>query len=276
MIEIPECATLSRQLNETVRGLGIAEAIAGAAPHGFAFYSGNPARYGDLLTGRAIQEARAFGGILEIRLHGLLLLLNDGANLRYHNPGSPAPEKHQLFLQFDNGSALTCTVQMYAGIHLCGDGEYHSVYHQAAREKPSPLGDGFSEGYFIAMASQCGKLSAKAFLATEQRIPGLGNGVLQDILFCAHVHPRTKVSALSADDLKRLYRQIRETLREMTRLGGRDTEKDLFGQPGGYATLMSKNALDKPCPVCGGTVQRMSYLGGNVYVCPACQPLLKS
>jgi hypothetical protein len=31
------------------------------------------------------------------------------------------------------------------------------------------------------------KLSLKALLATEQRIPGLGNGVLQDILFKARM-----------------------------------------------------------------------------------------
>lgn len=276
MIELPECATLARQLNETVRGLEIIDAAAGAAPHGFAFYSGDPARYAAALKGRTVREARAFGGILEVHMDGLLLLFSDGANLRYHKPGSAIPEKHQLFLSFDNGSALTCTVQMYAGIYLCEEGEYHSVYHRAAREKPSPLTEGFSEGYFMAIASQSGKLSAKAFLATEQRFPGLGNGVLQDILFRARIHPKTRISALSADELMRLFRQIRETLREMTGLGGRDTEKDLFGQPGGYAALMSRNALEKPCPVCGDRVQRMSYMGGNVYVCPGCQPIAKT
>ncbi len=275
MIELPECAALSRQLNETVLGLKIVDAAAGSAPHGFAFYTGEPTRYAAALSGRTVREARAFGGILEVRMDGLLLLFNDGANLRYHPPGSPAPEKHQLVLRFDNGSALTCTVQMYAGIHLCSEDRYHSVYHQAAREKPSPLGEDFTKDYFLAMASQSGKLSAKAFLATEQRIPGLGNGVLQDILFLARIYPRTKVSALSPEALSGLYRQVTEILREMTRLGGRDTEKDLFGQPGGYATLMSRNALEKPCPVCGGRVQRMSYMGGNVYVCPECQPIAK-
>ena len=35
--------------------------------------------------------------------------------------------------------------------------------------------------------------SAKAFLATEQRIPGLGNGCLQDILFRAGLNPRKKL-----------------------------------------------------------------------------------
>ena len=276
MIELPECGVLSRQINENIRGLKIIDAAAGTAPHGFAFYTGEPARYAAALVGRTVLEARAFGGILEVHMDGLLLLFNDGANLRYHAPGSPVPEKHQLYLRFDNGSALTCTVQMYAGIHLCSEDRYHSVYHQAAREKPSPLGGDFTKDCFMAMASQSGKLSAKAFLATEQRIPGLGNGVLQDILFLARIHPKNRVSALSPEALGGLYLRVTETLREMARLGGRDTEKDLFGQPGGYATLMSRNALGKPCAVCGGRVQRMSYMGGNVYVCPECQPFIKT
>ncbi len=275
MIEFPESATLARQLNSSVRGLQILEAQAGAAPHGFAFYTGSPETYAGALKGRTLREARAFGGILEVDLGGLTLLFNDGANLRLHPPGGEVPKKHQLLLRLEDGSALTCAVQMYAGIHLCPEGEYHSVYHRAAHEKPSPLGEGFGEAYFLAMASGCGRLSAKAFLATEQRVPGLGNGVLQDILFLARTNPRTKVSALSFEDLLRLYRMTREALREMTEQGGRDTEKDLYGQPGGYATLMSRNALDRPCPACGGAVVRESYLGGNVYYCPACQPVMK-
>ncbi|MCQ4762422.1 hypothetical protein NE555_17590, partial [Alistipes onderdonkii] len=41
----------------------------------------------------------------------------------------------------------------------------------------SPLGDGFDAAYFDRLvAGAKPNLSAKAFLATEQRIPGLGNG----------------------------------------------------------------------------------------------------
>ena len=61
----------------------------------------------------------------------------------------------------------------------------------------------------------------------------------------------------------------------MTRAGGRDTEKDLYGQAGGYRTILSRNTLDKPCPVCGGALIREAYLGGNIYFCPVCQPMKK-
>ena len=55
--------------------------------------------------------------------------------------------------------------------------------------------------------------------------------------------------------------------------GGRDTEKDLFGCLGGYMTCLSKNTLDKPCPVCGGTIRKESYMGGSIYYCEGCQKI---
>ena len=273
MLELPESATLARQLNESVRGLRVVDALAGGSAHKFAFFSGDPADYAARLKGRVITKAEAFGGITEIDLDGLRLLLSDGANLRLYDPGRPLPEKHQLLLQLDTGHALVCTVQMYAGLHLCEAGRYHSKYHQAAHEKPSPLEGFFSRAYFLDMAAAFPKLSAKAFLATEQRIPGLGNGTLQEILLRAGIHPRAKLSILSQEKLDDLYLQVRDTLREMTSLDGRDTEKDLYAQPGKYITLMSKATLDGPCPVCCGPVRRESYLGGNVYFCPHCQAL---
>ena len=113
----------------------------------------------------------------------------------------------------------------------------------------------------------------KAFLATEQRFPGIGNGTAQDILFRAGLHPKRKLATLAKDDQDRLLASIVSTLREMTDLGGRDTEKDLFGKLGGYRTSMSKNTLAAGCPLCGGKITKEAYLGGSVYYCPHCQPL---
>jgi formamidopyrimidine-DNA glycosylase len=114
-------------------------------------------------------------------------------------------------------------------------------------------------------------MSAKAFLATKQRIPGLGNGVLQDILFNAGIHPKTKIETLSDEKINDLYESVKSTLSEMTKKGSRDTEKDLFGNYGGYTTKLSKKTMGTPCPVCGSSIVRQAYLGGNVYFCPICQ-----
>ncbi|MEM3648190.1 MAG: zinc finger domain-containing protein [Thermoproteota archaeon] len=129
----------------------------------------------------------------------------------------------------------------------------------------------FGKTYFNSLFKEdTGKLSLKAFLATEQRIPGLGNGVLQDILFNARMHPK-KVYTLTEKNLEKLFNSIKRTLAKMAAGGGRDTETDLYGRPGGYRTMLSGNTVGKPCLVCGETIVKEAYLGGSVYYCPRCQ-----
>ena len=96
---------------------------------------------------------------------------------------------------------------------------------------------------------------------------------MQDILFRAGIHPKRKLATLGDADAERLFRTLKSVLREMTDRGGRDTEKDLFGKPGGYAVQLSRNTCVEPCPVCGGPIVKEAYLGGAVYYCPGCQPL---
>jgi len=139
---------------------------------------------------------------------------------------------------------------------------------------PDPLTDGFDKAYFDALwKSVKPALSVKAFLATEQRIPGLGNGVLQDILWNARINPRRKLETINSKEQKKLYASVKSTLLAMRKQGGRDTEKDLFGNKGGYKTILSSNTLKNPCPACGSVIKREAYLGGNIYFCPVCQQI---
>jgi formamidopyrimidine-DNA glycosylase len=113
----------------------------------------------------------------------------------------------------------------------------------------------------------------KALLATEQRIPGLGNGVLQDILFKAGIHPKCKKSDISDSRKEQLFLSVKVALKKMADNGGRDTEKDIFGKPGGCKTILSKNTYKDPCPSCGDSVVKEAYMGGSIYYCPSCQVL---
>ena len=273
MFEIPESTTIARQLNEAVKGKTIKRVVVNASPHKFAFYCGNPNDYGSLLGGQVIGGTSGLGAMIEMEAGDRRIVLGDGANLRYYAAADKAPQKHQTLIELDDGSALVCTIQMYGTILAFVKGSYENKYYQIAKQKPSPLTHAFDEAYFFGLKTQeHGKLSAKAFLATEQRIPGLGNGVLQDILFYAGIHPKRKMATVSQSEYQGLYRSIRQTLLKMTELCGRDTEKDLFGNPGQYATVCSKNTEGKPCPVCGEKIQKMAYLGGAIYWCPHCQP----
>lgn len=274
MLEIPESFSMSRQITDTLCGKKIGRAVANASPHGFAFYFGDPLAYPELLAGREIGAARAVGGQIEVSLNGVTLLFGDGVNLRYYPSAEKIPSKHQLFLEFLDGSALIGSVQMYGFLSAYPDGANQNPYYLVAVEKPSPLLPDFNEAYFEKLFTDTKpKCSTKAFLATEQRIPGLGNGVLQDILFIAGVHPARSIGTLSDATREKLFKSVKETLRSMSDLGGRDTEKDLFGKEGGYKTFLSRKTWSFPCPQCGGSITRKAYLGGNVYFCGACQPL---
>jgi formamidopyrimidine-DNA glycosylase len=273
MLEWPEAQVIARQLNQCIKGKSIKTAVAARTAHKLTWYNGDPREYGERLSGRVIGESAGRGALVVVQAEPATLSFSDGINLRYHAQGEARPAKHQLVIEFTDGSALSAVTQMYGGVACFLNGVYDNPYFQAAIQKPDPLSPAFSLAYFkrLAGAVEVQKLSLKAFLATQQRIPGVGNGVLQDILFRARRHPKIKVGALSPSEIENLYKSVVSTLANMAKNGGRDTEKDLFGKNGGYISQMSKNSVRQPCPVCGTIIVKEAYLGGSVYFCPGCQ-----
>lgn len=275
MIEIPEAASLCRQILETCGGKPISRVTAGQTPHKLAWFYGDRNQYQGLLAGEAIKTAAPAGSLVRLEAGEAVILFAEGVNLRYHAGPGTIPAKHQFLLEFADGSALSGAVQMYGGMGVFIEGQLDNPYYRVAREKPSPLDAAFDRTWFDGLTATGGmeKLSLKAFLATEQRVPGLGNGVLQDILFAAGFHPKRKLSGLDTGLLDRLYSAIKDVLADMTKAGGRDTERDLFGRPGGYGVRLCAATVGKPCPKCGQAIVKQAYLGGSVYFCPGCQKL---
>lgn len=274
MIEIPEAIVLSQQINETLKGKEVEGVTANQSPHKFAWFSGEPSEYGDKLIGKTLENAYAFGGHIEVSFGKTKLVFSEGIALRYFIKGEKLPEKHQLLIEFDDESVLTASVQMYGGLCCFEEGEYDNLYYKVAKEKPNPLSEDFSFEYFQQIVSDVNiqNKSVKALLATEQRIPGLGNGVLQDILINAKIHPKRKVETLTHQEIEQIYDSIKKTLHVMMINGGRDTEKDLFKDPGEYKTILSSKTVKEPCEICGGNLVKKSFLGGSIYYCETCQP----
>ena len=274
MIELPETYVLSDQIGEKLVGKVIKTVAANAHPHGFAGYTGDPSLYNEKLSGKKITGTAAYGGRPEIWAEDMRISFCDGVNVRYLDANDKRPAKHQLLVDFDDGTSMSCTVQMYGGIFVFPGGSKDDDHLNIAMEKPSPYSDEFNESYFESLQKDAKpSLSIKAFLATKQRIPGLGNGVLQDILFNARMHPKRKLENLTDGDATPLFGSVKSTLKQMWERGGRDTEKDLFNRKGGYQTILSRNTIKHPCRVCSSELIRQAYLGGNIYFCPGCQPL---
>ncbi len=275
MLELPEASVMADLLKSTVCGREIAAVTMNSAPHKFAFYLGDPLLYETVLQSKKFETSTSYGGMVELVANDIKLVFSDGVNLRFHESGVQRPQKHQMLIEFSDGAALSGSVQMYGGLWCFKEGEFENEYRKAAMEKPSPLTPAFDSIYFQSLIEldSVQKLSTKAFLATEQRIPGFGNGVLQDVLWTAHIHPKRKIQTLNEKERDVLFQSIKVLLIEMAVKGGRDTEKDLFGNSGGYYTLMSKLHASDGCPVCGGGITKEAYMGGSIYYCPTCQKL---
>ena len=282
MIEAPEALYLSEQLNRTIKGKQVTDVIVKHTPHKFTFWNGDPEdTYLELLAGKTIDHACPQGGMVEISLENVRLVLTDGVNLRYYAPGEKIPAKHQFLLIFEDESCLIASVRMYGGIMCFREGDFKApiaAYYETAKTKTQVMSDDFSKEYFMELINDesAQKKTAKAFLATEQTIPGLGNGVLQDILYTARIHPKTRINELPKAKREELYDCVKSTLEEIYRRKGRNTETDLFGVNGGYVPFLSKDTAGKECLRCDGLIIKENYLGGSIYYCNGCQPFAKN
>jgi formamidopyrimidine-DNA glycosylase len=275
MIELPEALVIARQMSDALKGKRIVSAVRGNAPHKFAFYSRSPEEYAAILAGKTMGEATGHGSAIlaAVEPDYVLGLGVGGERILFHRDESTLPKKHQLLLHFEDGTYLTVTVQGWGAAWLLHRSEVADHPH-LGKQGVSPLSNAFTWKYFrglFEMLEVGDSRSAKYFVISDPGIWGVGNGCLQDILFRARIHPRRKVTDVLDREKRTLYDAIFETLRQAVELGGRDTERDLYGNRGGYVSILSSKTKGQPCPVCGTLIEKIQYLGGSCYLCPSCQ-----
>lgn len=138
----------------------------------------------------------------------------------------------------------------------------------------SPLDEAFSSSHMIKCIhenEELRKLNAKKFITTKSYVNGLGNGYLQEILFRAKIHPRTKIGALSEQDLVAFQKSIAQVTKEGIELNGRTNQFDFFNMPGKFISSVNKDTIGTSCRICGNIIEKMAFEGGTCYFCPGCQ-----
>jgi formamidopyrimidine-DNA glycosylase len=272
MMEIAEARVVADQLKNRCAKQQIEEVVVLASPHKFCWLNREPALFEQGLTKRTIEDATSSAHFVRLLLDdGTELICAEDVEIRLFDDRLSAGNKHQLLLGLSDGSVLRYSIKMYGFLfHGSIDCLMQNQYVRAAIEAVDPRTEPFDFERFVFQTElRASKGSVKQALATNQRIPGLGNGTLQDVLFEAGVSPKRKTSTLSEDDLRRLYRAVKEVLSQMTTQGGRDGNVDLFGTIGGYERRMKTERNE--CPRCASTLVKEAYLGGKVIYCPNCQ-----
>ncbi len=293
-MSLAENQVISNQLQKTVVGKTIVKTIINQNPHSFVWFATESKyafatkeisckqaeQYDKLLTGKEIIKSNVLSGSNYLYIGDRALIFNT-LSTRYYDANDKQPKRHQLYLLLDDGSSLAFCGSLGGPLFLFEVDEKGWAINYR-NDFPSILSDDFTEAFFMDLIKNTDltKLkpakSVKCFLATKSRIPGLDNTILHEILWEAQVNPKSVMAALGQNEYKCLYAAIKKVFPSVVAVGGLDTQKDIYGNFGGYITKASKNTLGKPCERCKEIILKEAYMGGVVYYCPKCQPLTKN
>jgi len=98
----------------------------------------------------------------------------------------------------------------------------------------------------------------KAVLMDQARVAGLGNLLVDEVLWRAGIDPTRPAVDVDADERRELHRAVRATLR-------------ILGRRGGSHTGDMPRDLDIPCPRDGAPLVRRKVGGRTTYSCPVHQ-----
>ena len=138
-----------------------------------------------------------------------------------------------------------------------------------------PLEDTMPWQFFSRELSQR-STKLKALLMDQRFVSGLGNIYSDEVLFAAGLKADHMSDELSAQEVRRLYRAMREVLQDAIRYRGTTLDDeayvDLFGKPGEFQSeLKVYGRKDLPCRRCRTPIESTKFHGRTTYFCPKCQ-----
>lgn len=278
MLEYPEIHHIAEQMQQTILGKTIRSVDFPGAERKFVFSQQNEAEFNQRLNGGTIQRVEAVGNHLFLFTdHGMAFNVGDtGGKILYHPSPEKAPKKFDLQMNFTDGSVLTISIQMWGFVGAVSEEEARAQQQRIRAEARDPLSPEVSPHDFLRWLAEWAdapRTSAKKWIISRKYVTGLGNGYVQEILWRARIHPRRKMDTLSRSEATTLITCTQNVAREALAQGGRQAERDLFDQPGGFETALNKDTVNGPCPDCGTIIEKFSFEGGACYICPVCQPL---
>ncbi|MDQ6941279.1 MAG: formamidopyrimidine-DNA glycosylase [Candidatus Eremiobacteraeota bacterium] len=222
--------------------------------------------------GRTVREIRRIGKRIAIGLDGDLWLvfhLMIAGRLHWKPAGAKLAGRNALAaLDFPNGS-LTLTEagsKRRASLHvLSGEDALRSV-------DPGGIDVFSSDVASFRAALTAENRTLKRALTDPRTIDGIGNAYSDEILHAAQLSPISLTQRLTPPEWERLFAATRTTLQRWT---DRFTAEAKGGFPEHVTAFRDDMAVHgrygKPCPTCGGTVQRIRYADNETNYCPRCQ-----
>ncbi|MFL5761741.1 MAG: DNA-formamidopyrimidine glycosylase [Thermomicrobiales bacterium] len=276
MPELPEVETVRKSLHNRLLG----RTIESVRLYDFMGVLGDedPDTFAALTIGRHVVDTRRRGKYILVDLDDgsfLLVHLRMTGTLMLVPRDDPPLRFEHLAIGFDHGLSLRFADQRKFGRVL------HVLPHASSLlEKklgPEPFAPAFTAQ---ALAASLTRRTApiKSVLLDQKTIAGMGNIYADEALYRARIHPLTPANQLSAGEIRRLHRSIREVLREG--LGNRGTSISHFRDGAGEAgsnqsnlRVYGKGRTGEPCGRCGRPLAFLVIGGRSSHFCPQCQQL---
>ncbi len=219
-------------------------------------------RLRDALEGRRFGTPERHGKWLLARTGGPTLVLHFGmtGQLVCGRVDDPVEAHDRVLFTLGGGRQLRFRDQRkLQGLWLAHDEA--DVERLLARQGPDALA--VDRGEFEAvLSSRRGAL--KTALTDQSVLAGLGNLLADEILWRARLRPDRPARDLARTDRRRLYGEMRRTLRSSVSAG--------CVPPRDSWLTGHRDDRDPRCPRCGTALRRSRMAGRGTVWCPRCQP----
>ncbi len=118
------------------------------------------------------------------------------------------------------------------------------------------------------------KTPIKSALLNQKLLRGVGNIYADESLARAGIRPRRHAGSLTREELRRLYRAVRQVLKKAIAAGGSSISDyfDVEGEPGLFQMQHRVyGRAGEPCLTCGTLIKRIVVAGRGTHYCPKCQ-----
>ena len=220
------------------------------------------------LTGAVFTGSQAHGKQMLFRFSGgkwLGLHLGMSGTLRSEPPAAK-PRKHDHLVLHQKKQNLVLNDYRHFGRVRWHQGPQPPPWWTAL--PPSLLSGPFTPEVLAQFLKRRSRSPLKAVLLMQERFPGIGNWIADEILWRARLHPRRPAGSLETSERNALYRALRTVCRQALKVIGTD-----FSDPPPSWLFSHRWKKGGSCPRCSAGLRHDAITGRTSCWCPRCQPM---
>jgi formamidopyrimidine-DNA glycosylase len=279
-VELPEVEVMRRDLEKEVVGKRIKDGE--VRPHRNAMRvirrHARRKEFTDRLAGKKLTKVERKGKYLLLYLDGAdVLVVHFGMSGRFlrGTKRQQLPQHTHVVIDFVQGGDLRYVDPRTFGEMFVTSADALGKVRELDHIAIDPLEDTFTwQQFSYELGRRATKL--KALLMDQRFVSGLGNIYSDEVLFAAGLRYDRMSETLSSQEVRRLYRAMREVVQDAIRFRGTtlgdEAYVDVFGKPGDFQNeLKVYGRKGEACRRCRTPIDVVKLGGRYSYFCPQCQ-----